>query len=46
LKGILQDIAELMKRTDGLMDLEKKIKRKFKQLTSNETVDLAKRLDE
>jgi len=28
------------------MELDKKIKRKFKQLTSNETVDLAKKLEE
>jgi hypothetical protein len=45
LKGILNDIAELYKRTDSLLDLEKKVKRKFKQMTSNESIDFLKQLE-
>jgi hypothetical protein len=45
LKGILNDLAELQKKTDGLLDLEKKIKRKFKQMTSNESIDYLKQLE-
>jgi len=42
----LNDIVDLMKRTDSLSDFEKKTSRKLKSLISNDSYDLGKKLDE
>ncbi|KAM3138259.1 hypothetical protein pb186bvf_009722 [Paramecium bursaria] len=46
IRTIISDIADLKKKMDQMVDLERRVKQKFKQMTSNETVDFMKQIQQ